>query len=77
MACLVAAGASWLRGGKYHYTDEDFQPIPAVAPAQAPVSGENGHPRPATGQAMTLVAISASYGAGGTVIGPELAAAWG
>ncbi len=23
IACLVAAGASWLRGGKYHYSEED------------------------------------------------------
>ncbi len=23
IACLVAAGASWLRGGKYHYHDEE------------------------------------------------------
>jgi hypothetical protein len=23
IACLVAAGASWLRGGKYHYRDEE------------------------------------------------------
>jgi hypothetical protein len=22
LACLVAAGASWLRGGKYHYREE-------------------------------------------------------
>jgi hypothetical protein len=25
VACLIAAGASWLRGGRYHYRDEDEQ----------------------------------------------------
>jgi hypothetical protein len=31
IACLIAAGASWLRGGKYHHRDE-----PATAPAREP-----------------------------------------
>jgi MFS family permease len=31
VACLIAAGASWLRGGKYHHRDE-----PAPAPERAP-----------------------------------------
>src|SRR3954471_12359573 len=31
IACLVAAGASWLRGGKYHHRDEQ---APAAAPAR-------------------------------------------
>jgi MFS family permease len=26
IACLVAAGASWLRGGKYHYREEEDEP---------------------------------------------------
>jgi hypothetical protein len=25
IACLVAAGASWLRGGKYHYRDQEHE----------------------------------------------------
>jgi MFS family permease len=40
IACLVAAGASWLRGGKYHYrdeTDEAPEPPPAPQPPAAPV----------------------------------------
>jgi MFS family permease len=32
IACLIAAGASWLRGGKYHHRDE---PAPASARATA------------------------------------------
>jgi len=35
VACLVAAGASWLRGGKYHYGDEVDTP-PVTVPAQGP-----------------------------------------
>ena len=31
IACLVAAGASWLRGGKYHHRDDD-EPAPVTAP---------------------------------------------
>jgi hypothetical protein len=36
IACLVAAGASWLRGGKYHHHEEepvettDEQPVAEV-----------------------------------------------
>jgi MFS family permease len=29
LACLVAAGASWLRGGKYIYSEEPSGPLPA------------------------------------------------
>jgi MFS family permease len=32
IACLIAAGASWLRGGKYHHRDEDEEAPPARAP---------------------------------------------
>jgi hypothetical protein len=37
IACLVAAGASWLRGGKYHYVEDDADEPgePLVAPAAA------------------------------------------
>ena len=32
IACLIAAGASWMRGGKYHYRDEDdVEPLPGPA----------------------------------------------
>jgi MFS family permease len=31
VACLIAAGASWLRGGKYHHRDEEPPPAPAAA----------------------------------------------
>jgi len=27
IACLVAASASWLRGGKYHYRDEGSETV--------------------------------------------------
>ncbi len=33
-ACLVAAAASWLRGGKYHYGDE-LREVPTTEPADA------------------------------------------
>ena len=33
IACLVAAAASWLRGGKYHYRDEETEPArDSIAP---------------------------------------------
>jgi hypothetical protein len=32
IACLIAAGASWLRGGKYHYSDEPDAAPPAGVP---------------------------------------------
>jgi hypothetical protein len=34
VACLIAAGASWLRGGKYHHRDEEPPPAGAGAPAE-------------------------------------------
>jgi hypothetical protein len=34
-ACLVAAGASWLRGGKYHYHE------PEPEPHEGPTAGED------------------------------------
>jgi hypothetical protein len=47
VACLVAAWASWLRGGKYHYR-EDSEPD-AVAPVAADgQSSSVGAPRPRT-----------------------------
>jgi hypothetical protein len=42
LACLVAAGASWLRGGKYHYREEEALP----APEPRRTAGEP-EPRPA------------------------------
>jgi MFS family permease len=36
IACLVAAAASWLRGGKYHYRDEERKPTAQDAAAPAP-----------------------------------------
>ncbi len=35
IACLVAAGASWLRGGKYHYRDEEASSPEVPAPTGA------------------------------------------
>jgi hypothetical protein len=35
IACLIAAGASWLRGGKYHYREEEqSQPQPETTAPQ-------------------------------------------
>jgi MFS family permease len=42
VACLVAAGASWLRGGKYVYTD----PASPSVPAGAGTHDENGKQTP-------------------------------
>ncbi|HLI54703.1 MAG TPA: MFS transporter [Acidimicrobiales bacterium] len=43
IACVVAAGASWLRGGKYHYSEE-----PAAAqPDRAGLARQVAAPRPA------------------------------
>jgi hypothetical protein len=38
VACLIAAGASWLRGGRYHYREESEGERPAPAPQPAPPS---------------------------------------
>ncbi|MGI8902834.1 MAG: MFS transporter [Solirubrobacteraceae bacterium] len=54
IACLVAAAASWLRGGKYHYRDEDATregdeaPTPASEEPPAPASEEP--PAPASAE---------------------------
>jgi MFS family permease len=36
LACLVAAGASWLRGGKYVYSEEPSRPLPADGAVELP-----------------------------------------
>ena len=43
IACVVAAGASWLRGGKYHYSEEPAAAQPDRAGLARPVAA----PRPA------------------------------
>jgi MFS family permease len=47
ISCLIAAGASWLRGGRYVYRDEEPAPQPIRVPAPAAVTrGTNsGHTR--------------------------------
>jgi MFS family permease len=48
VACLVAAGASWLRGGKYHYGDELVAPRAVEEPGgeeALPATGTNGRAR--------------------------------
>jgi hypothetical protein len=37
-AMLVAAAASWLRGGKYYYTGDEAQAKPAAEPARMPIT---------------------------------------
>ncbi len=39
-SCLVAAGASWLRGGKYVYSEPDEQPASAAVPEAAAAAAE-------------------------------------
>ncbi len=57
IACLVAAGASWLRGGKYHYREEPAEPSSPAAetgdavgaratPAPQPAPVSSGEPAP-------------------------------
>jgi MFS family permease len=110
-ACLVAAAASWLRGGKYHYADSPPVAESSAAPlekkAPEPVllvsagSVDGAAPAAGNGTAVAgipvrgpqhlagelaswrqralaepgplVVAISASFGAGGSVVGPRLA----
>jgi hypothetical protein len=36
IACLVAAGASWLRGGKYHHPGEPAPTEPGAVQEAAP-----------------------------------------
>jgi hypothetical protein len=36
IACLIAAGASWLRGGKYHYREEHELAMVHGAPEPGP-----------------------------------------
>jgi MFS family permease len=109
-ACLVAAAASWLRGGKYHYAESPPLAVGSAAPLDqkatepvllvsagsvngvAPAAG-NGtaagivvpglhelagelvywHQRAIAEPGPLVVAISASFGAGGSIIGPRLA----
>jgi len=40
-ACLIAAVASWLRGGKYHYTEPDPETRPEESPAPAEEPAES------------------------------------
>ncbi len=50
VACLVAAAASSLRGGRYHAKDQapDRAPVPAPAPAPAAAAlAPAGEPEPA------------------------------
>ncbi|HZV50710.1 MAG TPA: MFS transporter [Candidatus Dormibacteraeota bacterium] len=62
---LVAAAASWLRGGRYVYGEEV---VPAPAGAPVPLPARSGAPA-----GPSLVAVSAAYGAGGGEIGQALA----
>ncbi len=79
IACLVAAWASWLRGGKYHYREEEADGGSSTVTAGAGArssprrNGAAGSAASDGGGAMTLVALSASYGAGGSIVGPALA----
>jgi MFS family permease len=69
---LVAALASWLRGKRYVY-EEAVRTTPAAGPA-VQAAGETSQP-PA--ESRPLVAISASYGAGGSEIGRAAASRLG
>jgi MFS family permease len=41
-AMLVAAAASWLRGGKYFYTEDEAQAEPAAEPVRMPITDAAG-----------------------------------
>jgi hypothetical protein len=41
IACLIAAGASWLRGGKYHYVEHDE---PSASQAAGPARARETQP---------------------------------
>jgi MFS family permease len=43
VACLIAAAASWMRGGKYHYREEDIAEPVREPSAEQPAAGQ---PRP-------------------------------
>ena len=93
-AVLIAAAASWLRGGRYYHTEEEPRPAPGTEPVRLQVARAAG-PAPALavvspddlpGQVaawrdralradppLVVVAMSASYGAGGSIVGPDVA----
>jgi MFS family permease len=80
LACLVAAGASWLRGGIYHYREPEAPPVPAPARGNEEERLAEMTARAAAWRRQALaepralvVAVSASYGAGGALIAPRLA----
>jgi hypothetical protein len=56
VACLVAAAASWLRGGRYVYTEEES---PAMVPAVPLQAGANGD-----GQRVPATVVVRQEGAG-------------
>ncbi len=72
--CVVAAGASWLRGS---FAAARLAAIPAPAPSELKVSPKPSATQPAPsltqGPVRQVVTISASFGAGGGEIGPEVA----
>jgi hypothetical protein len=41
VACLIAAGASWLRGGKYHYSEEPLREPEPAAPESLDEASEH------------------------------------
>jgi len=107
-ACIVAAAASWLRGGKYHYSAapagarvlgalDDGPQLAGFAAQSVPtrVASPNGTQAAGLGPAIgpqqlagelalwrrraldepgpLVVAMSAAFGAGGSIVGPRLA----
>ena len=55
IACLIAAAASFLRGGRYHYNDDTETP-PASAPAPERVAPRSAAPEPVGGVRRALTA---------------------
>jgi MFS family permease len=82
-ACVVAAAASWLRGGTYHYrepAEAPSGPEPAAGGsrlAQMAAQGAEYRRRALAEPAALVVAISATYGSGGAMIAPRLASRLG
>jgi MFS family permease len=62
VACLVAAGASWLRGAKYHHPAQVVAPVPPeeVAQSEALASGELSERRNGSGTDAALSRTSRS-----------------
>jgi hypothetical protein len=84
LACLVAAGASWLRGGKYHYREEPEEPAAVVTPDEpgpvtpaGPASGAVSGAASGPGSSGVTPSGAASGAVSGAASGPPSGATSG